>query len=263
MAGEEYRFIGQAARIADELAPRVALGRAKQRGGDEGGSSGGKLGSSEPISIPLISALDEFDRDLQQELAIHKRALGTTDGVPQRADFPNRKSGAAFLEKTVTQIPAEVADHTTVTFLRHRALLGLLFARLEGYEPQRCPEGHTQEAPWDRIPARTLIPAHVFDGGAGWKCQHPVCALARAGSDSGKFIREAATSNRLVTAQQLGLLLGISELAARARIRRAEAAGAFIPVIDTVGPPGARKNRWNLAHLLTVSSIRRDLGVMP
>ncbi len=266
MTGEENRFIRQAAQIADWLEPYIKNGRLKHSGSGEGErSSPNAPSSTEPVSIPLISALEEFDHNLAQELGIRKAVLEQLDGRSPNTNVPDRTTGAALLSQLLGDAPQPVVEHTLNDFRRHKAVLILLKATVAGHPARRCPAGHRQQEPWERIPANTLIPASLLGGRANQLvCVHPECE-AEDGTPRVISPIELMTGihDRLVTAADLGVLLGCSEPAARARIRRAEAAGHRLPVIDTVGPAGSAKNRWRLGDLLNVASIRRGLGLAP
>ena len=262
MAGESFHYIGQAARIADQLDSHIAADGGQGRTGTEGRGSAATEGKA-PIRIDVASALDEHDRDILQELAIRKAARESIEGDAPDVAFPDRTAGAALLEQMLGdgRDPAPLAARTVSAFRRHLTVLACVLAEVEGHARMRCPRAH---APAEGMPGRTVVPGVLLDGrNSLLVCMHPECDETPGVPRALNVVDEVLLNDpeRLVTIEEVALFLGISEAAAKARIRRARNAGYDLPVVDQrVSGKGQTQNQHRLADLVKVNSIGRDLG---
>ena len=259
MSGETFRYISQAARIADQLEPHISA----EAGGKQDGErrAGSSAGSKAPIRIDVASALDDHDRDLFQELAIRKQILGPA--APDM-DLRSREARGSLLAQMLDDqlVPEPVAEGTTSAMRRHFTVLTCVLADVEGYVRMRCPRNH---APVEGIPTRTVVPAAMLNIPTGLVvCMHPECDETFGVPRLLNIVEETLSSNpeQLLDIEKITFLLGVSEDAAKQRIRRARDKGHDIPVVDyRTSPKGQQQALCRLADLIKANNIARDLGV--
>jgi biotin operon repressor len=256
-----FRYIEQAARIADQLEPHVSTETSPKHHGERRGS--GAAGSKAPIRIDVASALDDHDRDQLQELAIRKQILEPLDGQGPDLNLPGREARGSLLAQMLDDHldPEPVAKRTASTMRRHFTVLTCVLADAEGHARLTCPRNH---APVEGLPTRTVVPAALLQMTTGLLvCMHPECDET-LGIPRVLNIADETLFNdpdRLLTIEEVALLLGISEAAVKARIRRARRAGYELPVADSrVSAKGQKQNQYRLADMIKVNGIGRDLG---
>lgn len=256
-----FRYIEQAAQIADQLEPHVSAEGNHKLDGERRGS--GSAGSKAPIRIDVASALDDHDRDQLQELAIRKQILEPLDGPSPDLNLPGREARGSLLAQVLDdQVdPEPVAKRTASTMRRHFTVLACVLADAEGHTRLLCPRNH---APVEGLPTRTVLPAELLQMDTGLLvCMHPECDETMGIPRVLDIVDEVVFNDpdRLLTVEEVALLLGISEAAVKARIRRARKAGYDLPVAGSrVSAKGQKQNQYRLADMVKVNGIGRDLG---
>jgi hypothetical protein len=261
MADQKYRFIRQAAQIADQLDQHAAGDKGKRYDGRNG--RGGDAGSKAPVRIDVTSAVHDHDRDQILELGIRQAILETLDGPGLEIPLSDRSARGALLERLLDDetAPESVTEHTTSAMRRHFAVLTCVLADVEGYVRMRCPRNHAPDA---GLPNRTIVPAALLNIPTGLViCVHPDCDDALGVPRMLNLVEEMLSSDpdTELGIEEVAFLLRISTDAAKARIRRAREKGYDVPVVGfRTSPKGQQQALHRLADLIKANNIARDLG---
>src|SRR2546423_1090236 len=145
MADQRYRYIRQAAQIADLLDSYIAAETSQRHDGSDGRS--GPTGSKAPIRIDVASALDDHDRDQLQELAMRRQILEPLDGPGPDLNAPGREARGCLLAQMLNDAadPEPVAKRTASAMRRHFTVLACVLADAEGHARMPCPRNHAPQ----------------------------------------------------------------------------------------------------------------------
>lgn len=260
MAEHRYRYISQAAQIADQLDQHAAADKGKRYDGSNG--RGGPASEKAPVRIDVTSAVHDHDRDQIQELGIRQAILETLDGPGVEIPLHDRSARGALLERLLDEqtAPESVTEHTTSAMRRHFAVLTCVLADVEGYVRMRCPRNHVPEA---GMPTRTIVPAALLNIPTGLVvCVHPECDDTLGVPRMLNLVQEMLTNDpdTQLGIEEVALLLDVSIDAAKARIRRARVKGHVVPVVGyRTSPKGQKQALHRLADLIK-ANIGGDWG---